>query len=210
MNTIIDWDTQVFLAINRLHTPFMDHFMDLYSEKWVWIPFYASLFFVICMRIKDWKRILWTAIAIAILITLTDQTCAHLIRPFVERLRPANLENPLHTMVHIVNGERGGRFGFPSCHSANSWGLTFFLMYLLRDRWMNTLMVIWTIIICYSRIYLGVHYPGDLLAATLVALLWATVVYRILRPHVLPVSPRDRWTAVPWTAFFITLIAMMA
>ncbi|MDD6552000.1 MAG: phosphatase PAP2 family protein [Prevotellaceae bacterium] len=206
MNTIIYWDTQLFLAINRIHTPFMDHFMDLYSAKWVWVPFYVALFFVICVRIKDWKRILWTAIAITILITLTDQTCAHLIRPFVERLRPANLENPIHNMVHIVNDNRGGRFGFPSCHSANSWGLTFLLIFLFRDRWLNILMITWDIIICYSRIYLGVHYPGDVLAATLVGLFWSYLTYRILRLHVRPVAPPDRWTVVPWVTFFITVI----
>ena len=107
------------------------------------------------------------------------QTGATLIRPYVERLRPSNLENPISDMVHIVNGRRGGRYGFPSCHAANTFGLAFFIWFLFRKRWLTVFMMGWALLTCYSRIYLGVHYPGDLIVGTLIGLFAAYIVYRL-------------------------------
>ena len=82
-------------------------------------------------------------------------------------------------MVHIVNGHRGGRYGFPSCHAANTFGLAFFVWFLFRKRWLTVFMMGWALLTCYSRVYLGVHYPGDLIAGTLVGLIAAYIVYRL-------------------------------
>ena len=87
--------------------------------------------------------------------------------------------NPISDMVHIVNGHRGGRYGFPSCHAANTFGLAFFVWFLFRKRWLTVFMMGWALLTCYSRVYLGVHYPGDLIAGTLVGLIAAYIVYRL-------------------------------
>ncbi|MDE5612567.1 MAG: phosphatase PAP2 family protein, partial [Odoribacter sp.] len=83
--------------------------------------------------------------------------------------------------VHIVNGKRGGRYGFPSCHASNSFGLAFILMLLLRQKPLTLFMLGWAILNSYSRIYLGVHYPGDLFVGMLVGLSGALLIYYLLQ-----------------------------
>lgn len=176
LNELINIDTNIFLSINRMHSPFFDYFMSTYSGKWIWVPMYVSIFYVM-LRNFHWKVALSCLIAVALVITLADQTGATLIRPYVGRLRPANLENPISDMVHIVNGYRGGSYGFPSCHAANTFGLAFFISFLFRERWLTVFFMGWALLTCYSRIYLGVHYPGDLLVGALIGLLAAYLVY---------------------------------
>lgn len=168
---MIDWlndiDTQVFLALNGLHLPYLDTFMMLFSGKWIWIPMYASILFVIARNYR-WKQPIAIAVCIALAITAADQVCASLIRPEVCRLRPANPENELSSLVHIVDGYRGGSYSFPSCHAANSFALAAFVATLFANRRLNIAIFAWAVVNSYSRIYLGVHYPGDLIVGAII------------------------------------------
>lgn len=118
---------------------------------------YASILYVL-LKNFNWKITLCCLTAIALTILFADQVCASLIRPAVERLRPSNPANPISDLVHIVNNYRGGRYGFPSCHASNSFGLAFFLVFLFRKRWLSLFILLWATLNCYTRIYLGVHY----------------------------------------------------
>ena len=94
----IDIDTNIFLFINGMHNTFFDYFMSAYSGKWVWVPMYAAIWYVM-LRNFHWKVTLFCMVGLALVITIADQTGATLIRPYVERLRPANLENPIEEGV---------------------------------------------------------------------------------------------------------------
>lgn len=170
-------DTDLLLFINGMHNTFFDSFMSSYSGKLVWIPLYASILYVI-FRNFSWRVALLCVVAVALTITFADQVCSSAIRPTVERLRPSRAPE-LDGLVHIVNGYRGGRYGFPSCHAANTFGLACFLGLLLRKRWLTVYMVFWALLTCYSRAYLGVHYPGDLLVGALVGSAGAFLMYRL-------------------------------
>lgn len=149
LSSLIEADNACLLAINGWHAPWADTFMYAFSGKWIWIPLYASLLYVIGRNLR-WQVAVGCAVAIALTIVFADQVGASLIRPEVARLRPSNLENPLSAMVHIVNGYRGGSYGFPSCHAANTFGLAFFLVYLFRSRLLSAFILVWALVTCYS------------------------------------------------------------
>lgn len=175
---IVQTDDRILLFINGMHTPYFDTFMQCYSGKWIWIPMYLSIYFVV-LRNFHWKTMLLCMIGLGLTITFADQVGATLIRPLVERLRPSNLDNPISGFVHIVDGYRGGRFGFPSCHAANTFGLSFFIHYFFRRSWLSLFLFSWAVLTCYSRMYLGVHYLGDLLVGTFIGWIGAWLMYRL-------------------------------
>lgn len=180
LETLQQLDQQILLTLNGLHTPFLDQFMWIFTGKWTWIPMYATILFILCKNFNFYVTA-FTVIAIALTVTYADQVCATLIRPLAERMRPSNLNNPLSEFIHIVNGKRGGRYGFPSCHAANSFALAFFVMLFFKQRKLTFFIMSWAIINSYSRVYIGVHYPGDLLAGMLVGLSGALIIYYLYR-----------------------------
>lgn len=205
----IDFDTQMLLAVNRMHTSYWDSFMWLVSDKFVWIPLYLSLIYLIIVNHTP-KQILWCAIAIGLMILLTDNLNSQLIRPAIGRLRPSNLDNPVSSMVHVVNGYRGGPYGFPSAHSSNTWGVVFFVIFLFRKYWLSSFLSVWAILVCYSRSYLGVHYPGDLFFGMLLGLTGATLVY-ILYVFVTKEKPKSdfRYPYLPIMVGSLTVLCIL-
>ena len=177
---LIDIDEQLLLAINGCHNEYFDQFMYLFSDRWIWVPMYVAILYVMVRNFSIRKTIV-CMIAIALTITIADQVGASLIRPIVERLRPSNPDNPISEAVHIVNNYRSGKYGFPSCHAANTFGLAFFVCFLFRRRWLTAFLMFWAVVTCYSRVYLGLHYPGDLLFGMILGLLSATMVYLIMQ-----------------------------
>lgn len=220
---MIDWlntiDTQVFLALNGLHAPYFDVFMKLFTGKWIWVPMYAAVLFAV-VRNYRWRQTLAVLVCVALAITIADQVCATLIRPEVCRLRPSNPENPLSEMVHIVGGYRGGSYGFPSCHAANSFALASFLTLLFANRKLSLFIFAWAVLNSYSRVYPGVHYPGDLLVGAIIGTaaglvmafapaMWQTVwTDRVDRPHLKPSVNTGVVTLVG--AFTVAVIAVVS
>jgi undecaprenyl-diphosphatase len=154
--------------------------MRLYSEKVIWIPFYLS-FAPVVFRHWKWQTGLTFFVLAVLLLAVNDQLCSSVIRPAVCRLRPSNLANPVSDMVHIVDGYRGGRYGFPSAHSTNSWGLTIFVILIFRNKRLSVSMVLWATIMCYTRMYLGVHYFGDVFVGFILGTINATIFYLLFK-----------------------------
>lgn len=177
---LADLDARLLLIVNGAHSPFFDAVMWCISGRWIWVPFYIVLTYMLFRRFS-WKRATLCLITIGLIILAADQTCASLIRPEVCRLRPANLNNPLSQLVHVVNGYRGGRYGFPSCHAANTFALAMFMSLVFRNKRFTVMMFSWAIVVSYSRMYLGVHYFGDLFCGASVGSLFAVLFYSFMK-----------------------------
>ena len=154
-------DKNLFLLLNGLHNDFFDGVMWWISAKYTWIPFYACILGWLIYKYR--LRSLVIIVSIVLLITASDQGSVHLFKNVFERLRPCH--NPeLKDLVHLVNNRCGGLYGFVSSHAANSFALASFLIPLFRQRWFTAVLITWAVLVGYSRIYLGVHYPFDIIA----------------------------------------------
>lgn len=180
LETLISWDTSITLLINSLHCGYLDNFMMMYSGRFIWIPLYLSLF-IVMLRNFPLKVNIVCLVAIVLLVTLCDQVSSTLLRPYLARMRPANLLNPISDMVHVVDNYRGGRYGFPSSHAANCWGAAIFVFYIFRRKVISIVFALWAFVMCWSRIYLGVHYVGDILFGTFVGFAIASIEYYIFQ-----------------------------
>lgn len=206
---LVEGDSSILLAVNGMHSSYFDTFMWLCSRKFEWIPFYLSILYVL-FRNFNWRVVLYSLVAMGVVLLLTDAVSSHFIRPVVARLRPSNLENPISEMIHIVDNHRGGRYGFPSSHASNSWGLVFFVGLLLRRRVLTTFLACWALILCYSRLYLGVHYPGDLLAGMLLGAVVASLVYYVFWRTTKVVPPSDmKHPYMPIAIGLLTLVVFL-
>ncbi len=172
---LLELDRDAFLLINGLHTPWLDSIMVYASRTVSWIPLYLLLLYRIgkTYRTEGWIIL----IGIAMTILISDQVTSGLMKPIFLRPRPS-WDTQLSGLVYIIDGYRGGQYGFPSSHAANTFGTTLFLWFVFRKRWIM-LLFIWPLIVGYSRIYLGVHYPGDVIGGWITGALCAWLIYKL-------------------------------
>ncbi|GAB3583948.1 phosphatase PAP2 family protein [Hymenobacter daeguensis] len=170
LDALQNLDRHLVLAINHAHTPALDAAMVFASNRYAWIPGYALLITVLIDLFR--RRALLLLPLVVAAVGLADSITSRLFKPFFGRLRPCH-DGKLAGLLHLPDG-CGGQFGFLSSHAANSMALAVFLLLVLpagRFRATKTLAFIWAVLLSYSRMYLGAHYPSDVLGGAAIGAL---------------------------------------
>ncbi|MFA8434792.1 MAG: phosphatase PAP2 family protein [Marinifilaceae bacterium] len=187
---MIDWliglDKEIFLFFNGMHSSFGDAFMVMISGKIIWSIFYLGIVIALFKQ-YGYRKWLIILLGIGLTITFCDQFASGLMKPFFQRFRPSH-DPTLSDLVHLVNGKRGGKYGFASSHAANAFGLAMFICSLVRNRIVWVFFMFWACLVSYSRVYLGVHFPGDIFTGAIVGLILGRLVYLAYA------KVEDKWT----------------
>jgi undecaprenyl-diphosphatase len=169
-------DQQLLLLINSHHTPFWDVVMYTISGRVIWAPVYLAI--LIYLGVTRKRKFLIIIPFIILAVVLADQVSVQLFKNVFHRLRPCH-EPAIAGMVHLVKGECGGLYGFVSSHASNSFNVALLSLMFIRKRWYTISILAWASIIGFSRIYLGVHYPGDVICGAMVGSFIGWGVYKL-------------------------------
>ena len=159
-------DRSVFIAINSFHNSWLDGLMWYASEKTIWIPLYIFLAFIFLKKFGK-ENFLYLILLCVLMILCSDVIASLVIKPLAARLRPSHTPGIMEN-IHIINNYRGGLYGFVSSHAANSFALCTFTILSVRKKQISLIMLFYATLVSYSRIYLGVHYPGDIIGGAII------------------------------------------
>lgn len=175
LESITQFDTNLFLLINQANNNVLDIIMFYASSNLFWIPLYVLLFILIGIKYR-WKAII-AVVFVILAVAIADLSSVHLFKNVFQRLRPC-YEPALTPIINNIVG-CGGKYGFVSSHAANSFAIVIMVVKLIGDKhkWLNWLMPLWGILILYSRIYLGKHYPGDVIAGAILGAIIGWLIY---------------------------------
>lgn len=202
-------DKQAMLILNYDGSSTADSFWYLYSQKLTWIPLeLTALAAVFAMHPGKMRERLVFVVSFIVVLTLCDQLSSGVIKPLVGRLRPSH-DPSVCNLLHYVNDYRGGMNGFVSSHAANTVGMTTMLIYVFRNRLTRFVLIAFTVMMCYSRIYLGVHFLGDIVCGALLG--WSIAAFVLKRfGKVINSYQTDRQPTFMLSTFTFTMLALAA
>lgn len=179
---MIDWlielDHHLFSFLNEITAPWMDPIQSWISNKYVWIPFYLLL---LLGAFKLYKKKVWLVVVFIIAVIAASDQTSQAFKYGFKRYRPCRGESTHMPKPNLVDNQCGGKYSFFSAHAANSFGIATFVGSILIPllSWARIALLIWALIVSYSRIYLGVHYPADITLGAIFGVLYGCLFYRL-------------------------------
>ena len=191
LEQLLHIDTEILLAINGWHAPWADTLMWIISAKETWIPLYVLLIGLLVWRYRKpaptpvkWLQKVPACMVMILMIVLAvgaaDFIASGILKDWVARPRPTRAPE-LEGVLHLVNGYKSGQYGFASSHAANTMACGLLFSMIWRNKIATAGLMLWVALNCYSRMYLGVHYPTDIIGGLLIGVLVAVVAYQVLR-----------------------------
>jgi len=195
----MELDRQLLLMLNGSGSLFLDGVMTGITSGFTWIPLYIALVFLIIRNNENMSQIMIVFGCYLICFLLSEGVCEGIVKPLAGRLRPTY--DPMVRDLLLVDGITGAQpFSFFSAHASNTFGIALFICLVVREWRLSTVMVVWSLLNGYSRIYLGVHYPGDVLAGFLWGAVSAIAAYLVFRKLNTKVSPEDNYVSTEYTS----------
>lgn len=194
----INFDKELLLSWNGSDSLFWDGFIWVATSTVIWIPVGMVLLYVIIKNNKT-KEALWLIGMLALVIILADQISSGFCKPYFARFRPTR-DPELMYLIDVVNGYRGGRYGFTSSHAANTFAIAIFLSLVIKSKSFSATLFTWAALNAYSRIYLGVHYPGDILFGTLTGVVVGFFTYYLYKYIMKHYSNQPRYISNRYTS----------
>ena len=190
LEQLLHIDTEILLAINGWHAPWADTLMWIISAKTTWIPLYLLLIGLLVWRYRQpaptpikWLQKVPACVVMIVVIGLAvgaaDFIASGILKDWVARPRPSRVPE-LEGVLHLVNGYKSGQYGFVSSHAANTMAVALLFSLIWRNKIATVGLMLWVAANCYSRMYLGVHYPTDILGGLIVGSLVAVGGYWLL------------------------------
>ena len=176
---IIDFDKHLLLALNGSHSLWLDNMAHVLTTATTWIPLYVALLYMVIKCNDNMRQVFMIICAVGLCVFISGSLNDMFVKPMVERWRPSH-DPEIGILVDTVNGYRGGNYGFFSSHAANTFSIAVFFSLLVRSCWLTVFLVFWSFVNCWTRMYLGVHFPGDILCGLLWGCIVSTTVYYLL------------------------------
>lgn len=179
INKLIQYDKELFLFLNNLGTNTWDGFWMFYTTKFYWIPLYAILLYLI-FKTSSRKGFLLTILIVALMVSFTDQV-TNLFKDGFERLRPCYTDD-IKNLMRLVKDGCGGKFGYFSGHASNSMSIAVFAGLLLKSsyKYLVFVLLFWAALMAYSRVYIGVHFPLDIISGMVFGAFSGFTFYKLL------------------------------
>ena len=205
MEELIQFDKHLLLMLNGSDSVFLDYVVMTLTNAKTWIPLYLALFYVVIKSNMTKKDILFIVAAAGFCVLCAGGFDDSVVKPLVARWRPTH-DPQIGMLIDTVDNYRGGNYGFFSAHASNTFSIALFFSLLMRRRWLVVTLVCYSLVNCWTRLYLGVHYPGDIT----VGLIWGSIVgycvYRLYCKITIPAIYSERICYVPIVVFLLTLL----